>query len=99
MSAGVAIARIFSTLALIALPELGAVSYTHLGKPFAIVLEIDFYKDLLLYLDDIIDTKKALERFSIYKESGEKEITLDQLKLQMLKEGFSEGELIANNAQ
>jgi|GEM_PF-2324422 hypothetical protein len=69
------------------------------GKPFAIVLEIDFYKDLLLYLDDIIDTKKALERFSIYKESGEKEITLDQLKLQMLKEGFSEGELIANNAQ
>ena len=40
------------------------------GKPFAIVLEIDFYKDLLLYLDDIIDTKKALERFSIYKESS-----------------------------
>ena len=67
------------------------------GKPFAVVLEIDFYKDLLFYLDDIIDTKKAIERFSTYKESKEKEITLDQLKLQMLNEGFTEEELIANN--
>lgn len=67
------------------------------GKPFAVVLEIDFYKDLLFYLDDIIDTKKAIERFSAYKESKEKEITLDQLKLQMLNEGFTEEELIANN--